>query len=232
MVAASCQSTLDPTVSLYSGPVPYKEPLQLPQTLLTTALGIVPRPSNCSEDCPIVDMHSNTSDQQKSTQSSISQKRGKGIARILEYLKLLLEKEKEKKTWVLELYWLQDPRLLLSETTYSSSLLLSNSTSLFFPSWWLSLYSWQKMAKPECHLHLPCFCVFPAHKIKSHTFKSIFQIFFTMHGSRAHSLHSLMGRGLKSHGTHTALRSPLKKNLRENRGANWCVFQYETTAHF
>ena len=176
-------------------------------------------------------MHSNISDQQKSTQSSISQKRGKGIARILEYLKLFLEKEKEK-TWVLELYWLQDPRLLLSETTYSSSLLLSNSTSLFFPSWWLSLYSWQKMAKPECYLHLPCFCVFPAHKITSHTFKSIFQIFFTMHGSRAHSLHSLMGRGVKSHDTHTALRSPLKNNLRENRGANWCVFQYETTAHF
>lgn len=94
MVAVSCRSALDPNVSLYSEPVPYKAPLQLFQTLLTTALGIVPRPSNCSEDCPIVDVHSNITNQQKSTQRSISQKRGKGIAKILEYLKLLLEKEK------------------------------------------------------------------------------------------------------------------------------------------
>lgn len=78
VVVASCQSALDPTISLYSGLVSYKEPLQILQILLTTAQGIVPRPSYCSEGCSIVAVHSNVSDQQgqKSTPSSLSQKKG------------------------------------------------------------------------------------------------------------------------------------------------------------
>lgn len=50
VVVARCPSALVPTISLYSGPVPYKESLQMLQIQLTTALGMVPRPSYCSED--------------------------------------------------------------------------------------------------------------------------------------------------------------------------------------
>ncbi|KAJ8781286.1 hypothetical protein J1605_011270 [Eschrichtius robustus] len=59
-----------------------------------------------------------------------------------------------------------------------------------------------------------------AHEVKSNTFESKFQFFFTLYGSRAHNLYSLKARGVKSHGTCTALGSPLKENdLRENRCA-------------
>lgn len=88
LVVARCQSSLDPTVSLYSGPVPYKEPFQVLWILLTTALGMVPRSSDSSEDSSIVGVHGNISEQQgqKSTQNSLSQKEG-FIARMWEYLK-------------------------------------------------------------------------------------------------------------------------------------------------
>lgn len=108
MVVASCRSALNLTLSLYAGPVPYKELLQMCQMLLTTALGMVPRPSDCSEDCSIVDMHSNISDQQgqKSTQSSLSQKRRGGYCEDIRISTIILGQESNwyQRDWSQKLY--------------------------------------------------------------------------------------------------------------------------------
>lgn len=112
MLVASCRSALNPTLSLYAGPVPYKELLQMQQMLLTTALGMVPRPSDCSEDCSIVDMHSNISDQlgQKSTQSSLGLKRRGGYCEDIRISTIILGQEKQLVSKKLEPETILTPR--------------------------------------------------------------------------------------------------------------------------
>lgn len=85
MMVGSCWGAWDPTVSLYSGPIPYKEAFQMLWILLTTVLGMDPRQSHCSKDGSTADVHSNLSDQQgqKSTQTTFHQEGWGVTARLL-----------------------------------------------------------------------------------------------------------------------------------------------------
>lgn len=153
MVVPICQSALDSTISLYSGCVPYKEPLQMLQILLTTFLGMVPRPSYCSGNCSVVDAHSDISDQQrqKSTQSSLSQKR-KVYCKDVGVSKIIIGQQKQLISKILE------PGTILTLRLKSPSLSLKpcvNST-LFLSKFCFPLLSNSqmafsaKMAEPKC----------------------------------------------------------------------------------
>lgn len=88
MAVASCPSVLDPSVSLCSGPVPYKEALQMLWLLLTTVLGMDPRQSDGSEDAARLTRPVTFQTSKGRNPLAAAYARGGGVtARIGEYLK-------------------------------------------------------------------------------------------------------------------------------------------------